>query len=119
MSPRNINHIEIPAKDREQLAKFYATVFDWKLEDMLAKTGVEYTVWHAGNMRGGIPVADDAGKVGGIIIYIESSDIEADLQAVEANGGKILLDKTPYPAGWYALFADPAGNRLGLTMLKS
>ena len=50
-----------------------------------------------------------------MIIYIDSEDIEADLKKIETMGGKKLLGKTEIPGrGWYALFADPTGNRMAL-----
>ncbi len=118
MSTRSISHIEIPAKGRPALAKFYAGLFGWKTEPMDAK-GVNYTVWQSGNMRGGFPDVDADYQPGNIVLYLDSSDIDADLKNIEANGGKILLKKTEIPGvGWYAHFADPTGNRMALFTKK-
>jgi uncharacterized protein len=114
MNNRNIAHIEIPAKGRADLAKFYAEMFGWNIQPMDDK-GMAYTIWQSGNMRGGFPDVDDENQGQGLI-YIESDDIEADLKKIEAKGGKTLKAKTEIPGvRSYALFADPTGNRMGLT----
>lgn len=119
MINRSISHIEIPAKDRAKLSKFYENMFGWKIQSMDEK-GVPYTVWQSGNNRGGFPDVGNMYKPGDIVIYIDSEDIEADLKNIEANGGKTLLKKTEIPnVGWYAFFADPTGNRMALyTLIK-
>jgi uncharacterized protein len=49
------------------------------------------------------------------LAYVSTDDIDATLAHVEALGGKTLLPKTEIPHnGWFAFFADPAGNRIGL-----
>ena len=114
MINRKIAHIEIPARGRADLAKFYADMFGWEIQPM-DERGMNYTVWHSGNNRGGFPDVDDDNQPGEVIIYIESDDIEADLKKIEARGGKRLKDKTEIPGvAWYALFTDPTGNRMGL-----
>jgi uncharacterized protein len=114
MTNRSVSHIEIPANGRADLAKFYAEIFGWKTQAMDDK-GIPYTVWQSGNVRGGFPNVDDNNKPGDVIVYIDSDDIEADLKKIEANGGKTLQGKIEIPGvGWYALFADPTGNRLAL-----
>lgn len=114
MTNRNISHIEIPANGRPELARFYAETFGWETQAM-DNTGADYTVWKSGNMRGGFPDIDDSNKPGDVIVYLTSDDIETDLKKIEANGGQTLRGKTEIPGvGWYAYFADPTGNRLGL-----
>jgi uncharacterized protein len=117
MKNRTIGHIEIPARGRADLAKFYAEMFGWTIQPMDDK-GAKYTVWQAGNMRGGFPDVDEDNQPGDVIIYIDSDDIEADLKKIEAGGGRTLLGKTEIPGvAWYAQFADPTGNRMALYTL--
>jgi uncharacterized protein len=114
MTNRSIVHIEIPARGRADLAKFYAEMFGWEIQPMDDR-GVNYTVWKSGSNRGGFPDVDDENQPGDIILYIDSDDIEADLKIIETKGGKALQGKTEIPGvGWYALFADPTGNRMAL-----
>jgi len=119
MTKRNIVHIEIPARERTELAKFYADLFGWETQAMDDK-GMEYTVWQSGNVRGGFPDLDDTYKPGDVVVYIDSEDIEADLKKIEARGGRTVKGKTEIPGvAWYAMFADPTGNRMALyTVLR-
>ncbi len=120
MVNRRIVHIEIPAKDRAEMGKFYADLFGWEITAMDDVVGIPYTTWQSGNIRGGFPNVDDDTRPGDVIVYIDSEDIEADLKKIEAHGGKTLQGKTDIPGvGKYALFADPTGNRMALyTLLK-
>ena len=52
---------------------------------------------------------------GDIMLHVDSDDIEADLEKIEALGGQIISHKTEIPGiGWYAMFKDPTGNTLSL-----
>jgi hypothetical protein len=60
------------------------------------------------------PVGED-NPVGTVIIYVDTEDIATDLAKVEKLGGKIVTPKTEIPGmGWFAIFSDPTGNRIGL-----
>jgi predicted enzyme related to lactoylglutathione lyase len=112
MANREIVHIEIPARGRADLAKFYAELFGW---ETTAMDDAKYTLWKSGNIAGGFPDVDETYKPGDVIVYIDSDDIEADLKQIESKGGKTLQGQTEIPGfGWYALFADPTGNRIAL-----
>lgn len=53
----------------------------------------------------------------GVLIHFRVADMEKALSAVETNGGKIVRPKTKIEAegrGYFALFTDSEGNRLGL-----
>lgn len=112
MSKRDIVHIEVPAADRKEAAKFYSDLFGWGSTHM---DEMEYTMWEAGNGAGGFPDVGDQFKPGDVVIYISSEDIDADLKEIKAHGGKTMLPKTEIPGmGWFAFFSDPTGNRIGL-----
>src|SRR6202142_1208789 len=96
MKNRTIGHIEIPAKGRADLAKFYADMFGWTIQPV-AEKGAKESVWQAGNMRGGFPDVNKDNQPGDVIIYIDSDDIEAVLKKIDFTGGKKLLDKTEIP----------------------
>lgn len=116
MSNRSISHIEIPAQKRPEMAKFYEQIFGWKIEHMDAK-GMPYSIWQSGNVRGGFPEIGVEAKAGKIVLYLDSDDIEADLELINTHGGKTLKGKTEIPGiGWYAEFADPSGNHMALHM---
>ena len=50
-----------------------------------------------------------------VVPYVHSHDIDADLKKAESLGAKVQVPKTEIPmTGWFALFADPSGNTIGL-----
>ena len=52
----------------------------------------------------------------GVTMYIHVPDLEATLARVAANGGAVLMEPTEVaPNVVVASFADPEGNRIGLT----
>lgn len=108
-----IVHIEIAAKEPKAAGKFYQEVFGWTIT---VDERFDYVQFDAGEGPGGaFPGLDEQYKPGDVVIYILTEDIDATLAQVKANGGKALLPKTEIPEmGWYAFFADPTGNRIGL-----
>ena len=114
MSVHPIVHIEIPARDPNATGEFYAAVFGWKVE---ADASMDYVMFDPGvQPGGGFPKIDgEMFKGNDLIVYIDADDIEATLAKIEAHGGKALLPKTEIPTiGWFAIFADPDGNRMAL-----
>jgi uncharacterized protein len=113
MNKRSIVHIEIPSQNNQESAKFYETLFGWRITHDEA---LDYTMWEPEEGPGGgfIPVGEQV-KPGDILLYIDSQDIEADLKQIEQQGGTIVSPKTEIPdTGWFGVFKDPAGNTLGL-----
>ena len=114
MSKRNIVHVEIPAANVEGSAKFYESLFGWK---MMPMPDMNYTMWEAGDgdEYGGFPQVSDENPAGQVLVYIASDDIDADLKNVEKLGGKVIHPKADIPGmGWYGVFQDPTGNVLAL-----
>lgn len=113
MTKRNVVHIEIPVSPGQESGQFFQDLFGWKMESY---PEMNYTTWEAPEGPGGgfSPLSDDV-KPGDVLIYIDSDDIEADLQKVETLGGQIVSHKTEIPGiGWFGLFKDPTGNMLAL-----
>jgi predicted enzyme related to lactoylglutathione lyase len=117
MSTRNIIHVDIPSRNREESGQFYRELFGWKITPV---PGLEYSVWESGEgSRGGFPAVGKDVKVGDTRIYVDSEDIEADLKKAKALGAEILREKTEIPGrGWYGIFKDPTGNTIGLFTRK-
>ena len=47
--------------------------------------------------------------------YIQVDDLQVSLNSAVAKGGQIGMPPTPIPEmGAYAIFADPAGNTIGI-----
>ncbi len=57
----------------------------------------------------------------GVTIYLNAGeDLQRILEKVPQNGGKIVIPKTPHADqnGFFAIFLDCDGNRLGLNSPK-
>ncbi|GER83415.1 MAG: VOC family protein [Thermogemmatispora sp.] len=114
MAQRSIIHLELPTRDRDASAVFYQAVFGWQMRH---NSRYDYLYFETQDgIHGGFPGPDgQSQREGEPLIYLASEDIEATLAAIEAHGGRCLIPKTEIPGlGWWALFRDPAGNRLGL-----
>ncbi|MGI8589076.1 MAG: VOC family protein [Chloroflexia bacterium] len=120
MAAQPIVHVEIPAKDTAATAKFYADAFGWELEHA---PNFDYWMFRpaSGGPGGGFVSTDPSTenpyppKPSEVLIYINSDDIDADLAKIESLGGKSLGPKMEIPqTGWFAVFTDPAGNKVAL-----
>jgi predicted enzyme related to lactoylglutathione lyase len=113
ISKRNVVHIEIPADNVPSAAKFYETLFGWKMQHA---PEFDYTMWEDGSgYGGGFNKLSDEYPAGRVLVYIHSDDIDADLKQIEKLGGSIVTPKTEIPGtGWFGMFQDPTGNTLAL-----
>ncbi len=113
MEAHNIVHVELAAKDRMALSKFYSDVFGWQTQDV---EGMDYTTFKAGDcIGGGFNPVNEQNPMGTTTIYIETDDVTASLKNVERAGGTILVPESDIPnTGKFAIFRDPQGNMVGL-----
>jgi predicted enzyme related to lactoylglutathione lyase len=125
MSP--VIHFEMPADDRERMAKFYAEVFGWQTQMLGAEMG-DYVVVttiesddngpkQPGAINGGFyPKKPDwPAQYPSVVIAVE--DIDESMRAVADAGGKVLGEPMDIPGiGRYVSFYDTEGNRV--SMLK-
>jgi len=115
MSAHSVVHVEIPSTDPKVNAKFYGDAFGWKLDH-----DEQFDYWQfkpETGATGGFPGTDgpSGGKIGEVIVYIGTDDIEASLAKIESLGGKTVAPKMEIPGtGWFAFFEDPSGNKLAL-----
>ena len=107
--PAPIVFFDIAGPDAVALKSFYAGVFDWSIDATLAIDGTS-----TGGLRGTLR-QDPPEK----ILYLGTADINATLKAIESAGGKTEVPRTVIPnVVTFALFRDPAGNRMGLVETK-
>ena len=106
-----VSYLHIPARDAAASARFYRDVFGWQLHgppDAISfSDGTGHVI--------GRWVTDQAVTAAdGLRAYIYVADVDDNLQAVTIHGGRVVMP--PYPEGTLrvALFADPAGNVLGI-----
>ena len=121
MPNHSIVHVDFPANDLEAAGKFYADLFDWKIRHMPEFNYMTFET-QTGSGGGFVRVGGESSdpgslsyKPGEVLVYVSTDDIDATLARVEALGGQPLVPKTEIPnIGWYAVFTDPTGNRVGL-----
>ena len=121
MSKHSIVHVDFPAHNIEAAGQFYSDLFGWRTQSF---PEWNYTTFEAEPGPGGgfVQVGDatsSAGsmsyKPGDVLVYIATDDIDATLAKAESLGGRPLVPKTEIPdMGWFAVFTDPTGNRVGL-----
>jgi len=114
-----ISIFEIPAKDFSRAVKFYQAILDISIEEVEME-GVTIGLFSGGDssVSGSVIKGSDyKPSADGVIIYLNGGDnLQVVLDRVEANNGKILVPKSQISpeAGFYALFIDTEGNKLGL-----
>ena len=106
-----VSYLHIPARDAAVSAGFYRDVFGWQVHGHPDAPSFSDGTGHVI----GRWVTDQAvAGPDGLRAYIYVADVDATLAAVTAHGGQVV--EPPYPEGALrvALFADPAGNVLGV-----
>jgi len=113
MKDHKIIHVELAAKDRKALSKFYADVFGW---EMMHIDDMNYTTFKAGDgVGGGFNPVNEQNPAGTVLVYIETDDITASLKDVQKAGGTIISPEMEIPnTGKFGIFRDPQGNMIGL-----
>jgi predicted enzyme related to lactoylglutathione lyase len=108
-------HFEIPADEPERAAKFYETVFGWKIKKW--EGPVEYWLVTTGE-------APEPGIDGGImrrgeqnttVNTVSVASVDVFVEKITAAGGKVAAPKMAVPGvGWFAYCSDTEGNVFGI-----
>ena len=106
---KQIDYIEIPAKEIARTKEVYQTVFEWKFEDY----GADYTSFFDGRLGGGFTTERPA-PAHGLLLVIYGSDLVDFQKKIQAAGGKIVKDIFSFPGGRRFHFTDPNGNELAV-----
>lgn len=105
-----IVYFELAGPDDARMKAFYSGVFEWNID---ADNSI--VADSTGGLRGGI--RRDAPET---LLYLGVADIEATLKRIVYLGGTVVIPRTVVPnLVTFALFTDPAGNRIGLVELSS
>lgn len=111
-----VTHFEIPADDPERAIKFYEEVFGWRIEKWAGP--IEYWLVMTGpedqpGIDGGLARREDPSV--GVENIIDVQDLSSSLEAVPAQGGKVIRPRVAVPGvGWIAYITDTEGNVFGL-----
>jgi len=106
-APGSFCWADLATNDPESSKKFYAEMFGWQIQVDPVRN---YHLFEPQRGPGGafVQVGETAGaKIGEVLIYVFTDDIEATLAKAEALGAKTLTPRTEIPQGWFAVFADP------------
>jgi uncharacterized protein len=107
-----ICYLEIPATDINISSTFYTNVFGWKTR---RRSDGHLAFDDAVNeVSGSWVTGREPSTEAGLLIYIMVSKIEETIQAITANGGRIVQPPGIDAPEITARFMDPAGNILGL-----
>lgn len=119
-------HFEMPYKDRERAARFYAAAFGWTHQFLGPQMG-DYVLVNTAppGARPAVPPEAALGSINGGLfpfkadwpmqhpsVVIGVDDIAAAMQRVNAAGGEVMGEPMPIPGvGLYVSFVDTEGNR--------
>jgi uncharacterized protein len=93
---------DIAGPDAAKLKQFYAENFGWSIDGANGIT--------TPNLKG--TLRQDPPET---LIYLGVPDIDAALKKIVASGGSVVMPRMVIPqVVTFALFKDPAGNRMGL-----
>lgn len=117
-------HFEMPAEDRERVARFYSGVFGWQMQTMGPEMGdyILATTTESdesgpkkpGAINGGFfPKSDEQPSIPSVVIEVE--DIKNHMTKVRDAGGQVVGEPVEIPGvGWFVSFVDTEGNRVSM-----
>ena len=107
-----ICYIEMPAANVQESASFYGKVFGWNIR----QRGDGATAFDdgVGEVSGAWVTGRKPMTEVGLLFYIMVDSVESAIEAVKANGGKIIQPIGGDQGEITARFTDPAGNVIGL-----
>ena len=110
--PGSFVHMEIASTDPQRTRQFFEEVFDWDFEFV---PEMNYHTYSAPSGPGGGLMSPMENQSPGILNYLLSHDIDADVKKIEAAGGRVLQPKREIPGvGSWALFQEPTGIVMAL-----
>lgn len=126
MKQSPVVHFEMPAKDKERVAKFYSEAFGWQMNILGPEMGnyilagttpvdQNQMALNPGAINGGFfeYKDDELNRAPHVVIQVENLDESIEL--VKKNGGEIKTDKMEIQGiGTYVSFKDSEGNIVGM-----
>jgi hypothetical protein len=116
-----VNWIEIPVHDFDRAKKFYSTIYDYEMpEMMMGPNRMGFLLYdQPGGGIGGAIVKGDGYEptVKGVRVYLSAGkDCNTVLNRIEKAGGKVTMSKTLIAPelGYFAAFEDTEGNFISL-----
>lgn len=110
-------HFEAIGPDGPKLQSFYADAFGWSIN---TDNPMGYGIVDNGGegINGGVAASTDGSAHA--IFYVQVDDPQAALDQIQGSGGQVVMPVSEIPGGpTIAIFADPAGNHVGLVKSDS
>lgn len=120
MNRHALHWAEIPVADFERARRFYSTIFDYEMpQATVGGNTLGFLLFEQGQGIGAAIVHGEGHvpSATGSLVYLSAGrDLAVVLGRVVRAGGVVLKGKCEVgpKLGWYALFRDPDGNRVGL-----
>lgn len=114
-----ISIVEIPTTDFSRAVKFYQTILDIAIEEV-DMDGTQMGVLPSNGETVNVVLVkgnDYKPTTDGAVLYLNAgNDLQPMLDKVSQNGGQVIVPKTEISPemGYFALFIDTEGNKLGL-----
>lgn len=114
-----ISIVEIPATDFSRAVTFYQAILGVSIEEM-EMDGVQMGVFPSDGETVNVVLAkgsDYKPTTDGAVLYLNvGDDLQPTLDKIDSSGGKAIVPKTEISPemGFFALFIDTEGNKLGL-----
>ncbi len=118
-----ISIFEIPVTDMARAIRFYEAILDIKIEE-IDMDGTQMGIFPGDDqMVSGVLVSspDYKPSADGVVVYLNGGDdLQQILDKVIANNGSVIVPKTLISPemGYFAMFIDSEGNKLGLHSLN-
>ncbi len=108
-----INHVEFEVTNLKRAAKFYRTLFGFKVR-IMPKIG--YALWSAKRTPGGGFSKVKHVRHGGTTAVFQVDNIGLYQKKAKKLGGRVFRKRMALPGGmgFYGAIKDPFGNTLGL-----
>src|SRR5262245_40723575 len=99
MKNNGVVHFEIYAHDAEKLAKFYSSLFDWKIESMpgmdyhyvkTVETDEQGRPTQPGSINGGLVVRPKGFEDPGWINYVNVESLDAAVKRAQDLGARVM-----------------------------
>lgn len=120
MTTHSIDWFEIPVLDFPRAKAFYSAIFDFEMPEMqMGPNLMGFLLFEMGKGIGGAIVKGEGyvPSIMGSLVYLTAgNDLSVVLARVQRAGGMVLCPKTQISPehGYFALFRDSEGNRVGL-----
>ena len=114
-----ISIVEIPTIEFPRAVKFYQTILNTSIEEINMEGALMGLFPSDGETVSVALINSSQYKTstdGAVVYFNAGDDLQIVLDKIKANGGKIIVPKTDIGSemGFYAMFMDTEGNKLGL-----